>query len=297
MTNAVNTTDRRQFLKWMALSPLLFSSFSRAAAPDLSRIIVLEWRPVELLMALGVTPLAIADIPNYRRWLAEPALPDSVLDVGLRTEPNLEMIERLKPSLILVSNGYGPTKQAISAIGPTWGGDFTDGKSTPLTLMRRDLMALGARIQRQQQAADHLQKMDEGFRQQRQRLQPYAHQPLLIFSFLDSRRVMVFGDNSLFADGMAQIGLKNGWQGSSSYWGSTIIGIETLAQVKNVRAIGLIHGGNDPLQQVSRSALWRSIPFVREQKLHLIPAVWFYGASFSVMRFCRLVEQTLLEQA
>lgn len=297
MTITVNAPNRRQFLKLMALSPLLFSSLSQAEKFDLTRIIVLEWRPVELLMALGIAPMAIADIPNYRRWLAEPALPDGVLDVGLRTEPNLEMMQRLKPSLIVRSNGYGPTAEALHSIAPVWGGDFTDGKSMPLTLMRRDLIALGALLDHQPQAAAHLQWMDNRFLQHRQRLSAYASEPLLIFSFLDSRRVMVFGNNSLFADAMNQMGLKNGWQGGSSYWGSTIVGIEALAQVKNVRAVGLIHGDNDPVQQIAHSALWRSIPFVREERLHLIPAVWFYGAGFSAMRFCQLLENALLENA
>lgn len=296
MAIAVNAPERRQFLKWMALSPLIFSSLSQAKNPDLARIIVLEWRPVELLMALGITPLAIADIPNYRRWLVEPVLPDTVLDIGLRTEPNLEMMLRLQPSLILRANGYGPSAEALIPIAPVWGGDFTDGKTRPLALLRRDLLSLGARLNRPLQAADHLQMMDERFHHYRQSLAAFAGQPLLLFSFLDSRRVMVFGDNSLFADTLSQLGLKNGWPGTSSFWGSTIVGIETLAQVKNVRAIGLTHGQNDPVQQIARSALWRSIPFVRQQKLHLIEAVWFYGASFSVLRFCKLLQQTLLEQ-
>ncbi|MCU5775364.1 Fe(3+)-hydroxamate ABC transporter substrate-binding protein FhuD [Erwiniaceae bacterium BAC15a-03b] len=297
MTIAENMAGRRQFLKWMALSPLIFSSVTRANDLDLSRIIVLEWRPVELLMALGVTPLAIADIPNYKRWLVEPALPDTVLDVGLRTEPNLEMILRLKPSLILRSNGYGPTADALAPIAPLWGGDFTDGKTRALELMRRDITRLGVRLNRQQQAAEHLQLIDDRFSHYRQTLAAFADQPLLIFSFLDSRRVIVFGHNSLFADALSQLGLQNGWHGASSFWGSTIVGIETLAQVKNVRAIGLTHGEDDPLRQIAQSPLWRSIPFVRQQKLHLIQAVWFYGASFSVLRFCQLLEQTLLEKA
>lgn len=298
MTIDVISDARRRFLQLMALSPLIFPSLTRAEQIDLSRIIVLEWRPVELLMALGVAPMAIADIPNYHRWLVEPVLPDNVLDVGLRTEPNLELMMRLKPSLIMRSNGYGPTAESLRAIAPVWGGDFIDGKGTPpLTLLRRDLQRLGEQLNRQPQAAAHLQMMDERFRQHKQNLAAFREEKLMIFSFLDSRRVMMFGDSSLFANGMAEIGLQNGWQGKVSAWGTTIVGIETLAQVKNVRAIGLMHGDNDPAKKLTHSDLWRSIPFVREQKLHLLPAVWFYGGSYSVLRFCRLLEQTLLEHA
>ncbi len=68
----------------------------------------LEWLPAELLLALGVTPYGVADIPNYRLWVNEPALHDSVIDVGLRTEPNLELLTQMKPSFIVWSAGYGP---------------------------------------------------------------------------------------------------------------------------------------------------------------------------------------------
>lgn len=82
---------RRRLLTAMALSPLLWQMRgAQAANIDPQRVVALEWLPAELLLALGVTPYGVADIPNYRLWVNEPALPASVIDVGLRTEPNLE---------------------------------------------------------------------------------------------------------------------------------------------------------------------------------------------------------------
>ena len=53
---------------------------------DIARVAALEWLPIELLLALGVTPLAVADVHNYNLWVAEPKLPAAVVDVGQRTE-------------------------------------------------------------------------------------------------------------------------------------------------------------------------------------------------------------------
>ncbi|MEG7487427.1 ABC transporter substrate-binding protein, partial [Enterobacter hormaechei] len=90
--------SRRRLLTAMALSPLLLKMGpARAAAIDPHRIVALEWLPVELMMALGVTPYGVADIPNYTLWVNEPKLPDSVIDIGLRTEPNLELLTQMKP--------------------------------------------------------------------------------------------------------------------------------------------------------------------------------------------------------
>jgi iron complex transport system substrate-binding protein len=84
--------SRRRLLTAMALSPLLWKmgTAHAAAAIDPHRIVALEWLPVEFLLALGITPYGVADIPNYKMWVNEPSLPDSVIDIGLRTEPNLE---------------------------------------------------------------------------------------------------------------------------------------------------------------------------------------------------------------
>ncbi|MGR5723202.1 Fe(3+)-hydroxamate ABC transporter substrate-binding protein FhuD, partial [Escherichia coli] len=78
----------------------------------------LEWLPVELLLALGNVPYGVADTLNYRLWVSEPPLPDSVSDVGLRTEPNLELLTEMKPSFRGWSAGYGPSSEMLARIAP-----------------------------------------------------------------------------------------------------------------------------------------------------------------------------------
>lgn len=57
--------SRRRLLTAMALSPLLWKmNPARAAAIDPQRIVALEWLPVELLLALGVTPTAWPIFPT-----------------------------------------------------------------------------------------------------------------------------------------------------------------------------------------------------------------------------------------
>lgn len=85
---------------------------AQAASFDPQRIVALEWLPAELLLALGVTPYGVADIPNYNLWVNEPALPSSVIDVGLRTEPNLELLTQMKPSFIVWSADMGRRREA-----------------------------------------------------------------------------------------------------------------------------------------------------------------------------------------
>ncbi|MFO6063342.1 hypothetical protein ACLBVL_36490, partial [Pseudomonas aeruginosa] len=71
---------------------------------------------------------AVAVIHASGLWVHEPALPDPVIDVGLRTEPNLELLTQMKPSFIVWSAGYGPSPEKLARIAP--GLVFTSSSGT-----------------------------------------------------------------------------------------------------------------------------------------------------------------------
>ncbi|WON77898.1 Fe(3+)-hydroxamate ABC transporter substrate-binding protein FhuD [Serratia sp. UGAL515B_01] len=283
---------RRRLLAAMALSPLLFSLPTRATERlDITRIVALEWLPVELLVALGVMPLAVADIHNYNQWVQHPRLPKSVIDVGQRTEPNLELLQQLNPSLLLLSKGYGPAPQKLQPIAPTMEFAFNDGGREPLDVAKNSLQQLATRIGLEARAIQHLQLFDTFLVDARSRLQSYRQQPLLLFSLLDTRHALVIGQNSLFQAVMERLDIENAWQEETNFWGTSVVGIERLMTVKNARAIYLDHGNQTMMDKVSTTPLWQALPFVRQGQLRQMPAVWFYGATLSAMRFCHLLAQ------
>ncbi|AUX92442.1 Fe(3+)-hydroxamate ABC transporter substrate-binding protein FhuD [Mixta gaviniae] len=284
---------RRRLLTAMALSPLLWQQTLRAETIDARRIVALEWLPIELMMALGVVPMAAAELFNYRDWVGEPQLPASVIDVGLRTEPNLELLTQLQPSLILYSSGYGPSPEVLSRIAPSQGFAFNSGDGKPLSSARRSLMQLAQRIDKVPQAQAHLAMFDRFMADMRVRLAPYAARPLLLMSLIDNRHAIVFGQGSLFLEALQQLGLQSAWQGETNFWGSAIIGIERLAAVHNAEAICFSHGDDALMAQIGATELWQSLPFVRQQRFRRVPTVWFYGATLSVMEFCRTLDRSL----
>ncbi|WP_413739286.1 Fe(3+)-hydroxamate ABC transporter substrate-binding protein FhuD [Sodalis sp. RH21] len=263
------------------------------AAPDLARIIALEWRPAELLIALGVMPIAVADVPNYRSWVVEPALASSVLDVGLRNEPNMEAMQRLRPSLILLSDGFGPAPESVAPIAPTMTFRFSRKGERPLAVARQDVQDLADRLELPGRAQRHFAAIDRQLDQTRRRLAAKPYPPVLLFSFIDSRRIMVIGKRSLFQDVMDRVGVVNAWDGDENIWGSTVVGLERLAQFSQVRGICFHRGRQDPLFDISQSTLWHTLPMVRERQLRIVPAVWFFGATIAAMRFCQQLEQAL----
>ncbi|NDL65119.1 Fe(3+)-hydroxamate ABC transporter substrate-binding protein FhuD [Acerihabitans arboris] len=287
---------RRRLLQAMAVLPWWLSQRAAAAlVPDAARVIALEWRPAELLLALGVTPLAIADVPNYRRWVVAPALPPSVLDLGLRNEPNMEAMQRLRPSLILLSDGFGPAPDSVAPIAPTMTFRFSRQGDRPLAVARQDITSLAGRLGLPGRAALHFAAIERQLDHTRQRLASLASPlpPVLLFSFIDSRRIMVIGQNSLFQDVLDRVGVVNAWDGDENIWGSATVGLERLGQFRGVRAICFHRGEQDPLAEVAGSTLWRTLPFVRERQLRVMPAVWFFGATIAAMRFSQVLEQAM----
>lgn len=286
--------SRRQLLTALALSPLLFRTDLAQAAPvDAGRVVALEWLPVELLLALGVTPLAVADKNNYRAWVGEPELPDSVIDVGLRTEPNLELLTQLKPSLIIYSAGYGPSPEKMARIAPGMGFNFNDGSGKPLSVARRSLIELGEKLNMQQAAQDHLAAFDNFIAGMKPRFAARGESPVLLMTLLDSRHALLVGENSLFQEVMDLLGVKNAWHGETNFWGTAVVGLERLAAVKNADVICFDHNNDAEMAKVMATPLWQAMPFVRQHRFQRVPTVWLYGATLSAMNFTKILAKAV----
>nr|WP_145482553.1 Fe(3+)-hydroxamate ABC transporter substrate-binding protein FhuD [Yersinia rohdei] len=284
---------RRRLLTALALSPLLYSLPGWAADSakiDNRRVVALEWLPAELLLALGVTPYGVADIHNYRLWVEEPELPATVIDIGQRTEPNLELLQQMAPSLLLMTDGFGPSAEKLAPIAPSMSFAFNQEGSTPLAVGKSSLRALGQRLGLETVAEQHIADFNAFMQAARLRFSAGQKTSLLMFSLLDSRHALVIGQGSLFQDVLNELNIENAWQGENNFWGSTVVGIERLATVKPGRAMCFVHGNDEIFHSVSKTPLWQSMPFVRQNQLQILPAVWFYGATLSAMRFVRLLE-------
>ena len=288
-----NRISRRRLLTAMALSPLLWQMQKAQAAPvSAERIVALEWLPVELMLALGVTPYGVADIPNYRMWVNEPVLPESVIDVGLRTEPNLELLTQMKPSMLVWSAGYGPSPEILARIAPGRSFAFSDGK-LPLAQARRSLLEMAEMLDKQAVAQRHLAEFDAYIDSLKPHFKQRGDRPLLMVSLLVPRHMLVFGPDCLFQEILDRLGVKNAWQGETNFWGSTAVGIDRLAAYKDVDVLCFDHGNAAQMRQLEATPLWQAMPFVRANRLQIVPAVWFYGATLSAMNFARILDTSL----
>lgn len=243
-------------------------------------------------LALGIVPYGVADTINYRLWVSEPPLPDSVIDVGLRTEPNLELLTEMKPSFMVWSAGYGPSPEMLARIAPGRGFNFSDGKQ-PLAMARKSLTEMADLLNLQSAAETHLAQYEDFIRSMKPRFVKRGARPLLLTTLIDPRHMLVFGPNSLFQEILDEYGIPNAWQGETNFWGSTAVSIDRLAAYKDVDVLCFDHDNSKDMDALMATPLWQAMPFVRAGRFQRVPAVWFYGATLSAMHFVRVLDNAI----
>ncbi|WP_095210280.1 iron-siderophore ABC transporter substrate-binding protein [Endozoicomonas ascidiicola] len=249
----------------------------------------------EQLLELGVTPIAMSDKTGYTDWVGQPALPDSVEDLGTRAEPNLEKMANLKPDLLLVSNVDEPIIQRLEAIAPvvtfkTFSKSHNNAERS-IEIFRR----LSVLFQQQSVAEVKLASMQQNFHHLKEQLL-VAYQDELpqvtTVRFANPSSVYIYGDNSMSQYALEQLGITNALPQPTSKWG--------LVQ-KRTLLLSKIHDGAvlyfEPFPQSSRlnqSRLWQAMPFVRKGNTNAIASTWTYGGAMSLNYLAEAMTASLL---
>ena len=107
--------DRRAFLT--AAGILLAAGLPLRAGVG-PRLAAIDWAMLETATALGHMPVAAAELIRFRADVGVPAIPDTVTDLGLRGAPNFELLQLVRPTLILSSPYYTRYQARMEAIAP-----------------------------------------------------------------------------------------------------------------------------------------------------------------------------------
>jgi iron complex transport system substrate-binding protein len=242
-----------------------------------------------MLVSLGVSPLAVADMKGYRDWVLAPALPADCLDLGSRGEPNLELLLELKPDLIVGAYGYGLDEGPFKRIAPLHSVPFYDGTEAPYRQAEIETLKLGLQLGREAEAQRLIKETAATIADVRAQLSERAKQPLAVVSIFDDRHVRVYGEGSLFQDVLDRLRLTNAWTAATDSWGFSVLGIEELVAIGEARVISL-----DPIPphvkiRIDQSSLWANLPCVKAGNVRTIPPVWPFGGLAAAARFATLL--------
>ena len=283
--------DRRSVLLGSAAAAI--AGPVRAAMPR-RRLAAMDYGLAETLIRLGCPPLALIATQDWARWVVEPALPAGTVNLGTSREPNLELLQALRPDAILSTPYLAGIHHRLERIAPVISLPIYVPEGRPLALAEEAAARLGGLIGDGAAAARLSAEAGTLFVQMRTALSGRQLPPVYLVNFMDQRHVRVYGAKSLFDDVLQRIGLANAWTGATNYWGFATVGIEALQAESEAVLIYFDPVPPGVLAALARNPIWQSLTFVRTGRVHGLPPVLMFGCVPSAMRFARLVGDTLL---
>nr|WP_223115882.1 ABC transporter substrate-binding protein [Paracoccus amoyensis] len=249
------------------------------------RLAAIDWAMLETAIAIGHMPVAAAELIRYRQDVAQPEIPAGVTDLGLRGAPNFELLQLIRPDLILSSNYYTRYEDRLAEIAPVLSLPFYIPQEAPLPNVLAALTILADRIGDPAAGQRALQGAEAGFDALAARATTFADRPFCMVNIGDARHMRAFGYDSLFGNVLDRLGLQNAWAEVTQFSFLAPVPIEKLVQMPEAR---LVIVGEIPAyarRSLSRSILWQHLPAVTEDRVYFVPDGNPFGGVPSALRF------------
>ena len=286
--------DRRRLLAGALAAPLLLAG-SRGAASTAQRLVSMDLLITELVLTLGVVPLATPNVALYRRLVADPALPEEVRDLGPVAEPNLEYLRYLAPDRILLADWQGAGLENLVHIAPLVPLPVLAGRQ-PAVAHGEDLLRLVAALVAEPAQADvTIRQCETALAEGAEALRGFPR-PVYVCRFnRDGRNLALFGGNGMIGDTLARLGLANAYGGRANGFGVTNAPLLRLAERPEAVIVHFDRGieTGAALARLAQSPVWNALPAAREGRVVRIPVVYPNGGPRSVTRLAQSLASTL----
>lgn len=259
-----------------------------------ARMAVIDWGLFETALALGVPPVAATELRQFRQIAVEPAVPDSVVDLGLRGAPNIELLRLLRPDFVLISGFYEYMRPGLERLAPVISLPVYEAGKPPYALAEFSTLAVGEKLGVKAAAEAYLEGTAHQLGELSQRLEPLTKYPVFAISLGNSRHFRAFGADSMFGDVLVRLGFRNAWTDKTSYSAAAPVGIEALAQMPDASIAVIGPLPTDVERTLAENALWNALPAVREGRVAVLNPINHFGALPSARRFARLFAEGLL---
>ncbi|MGR9507824.1 iron-siderophore ABC transporter substrate-binding protein [Rhizobium leguminosarum] len=288
---------RRSLLQFAAASVVPAPLFAQSIGP---RIVSLDYGLASTLLSLGLPPVGISDLADWDRWVVEPPMPKSVVDIGSSFEVNFEILVTLKPDIILTTPYLDELLPKLQSVAKVVRLEvFTPGIGSILPAAIAATRKLAGELGRENEAEQFLARADAFFERCRSRLAGKNLPPVALVNFMDARHVRIYSSPGLFHNVLERIGVRNAWTRESNYWGFETIGIEDLSKITDpdARLIAFDPVPPDVLPKLAQSPLWNRLAFARPGHLSILPPALMFGMVNEAMRFAGLLTDLLEKEA
>lgn len=290
--------SRRAFLQYAAATAVVPTPLFAGAAGQ--RIVSLDYGLASTLLSLGLPPVGISDLADWGKWVVEPAMPDSVVDIGSSFEVNFEILVQLKPDIILTTpylDELSPKLQSYAKVVRLE--IFTPDGGPILPAAIAATRKLAVEVGRQKEAEEFLLRSDVFLDKCRERLAGKNVPAVALVNFMDARHARIYSSPGLFHNVLERIGVRNAWTRESNYWGFETIGIEDLSKITapDAHLVAFDPVPPDVLPKLADSPLWNRLSFARPGHLSVLPPALMFGMVNEAIRFAGLLTDLLERKA
>lgn len=280
--------DRRKFIGAALAAPAILAlpDIANAVPVPSKRIVSMDLLLTELLLTLGIQPVAIANVPLYRRLVADPVLSDKVADLGPLNEPSLEYLQILAPDLLLMADWQTAGLDNLSRITKILPLAVFPKNIPAVTFVQSMLRQLASLLDRQREAEGAIASCEHAIAHARGTLIGLKR-PVYVCRFTrDGRGAAVFGGNGMIGDTLVRLGARNAFTGRVNGSGVTSISLKRLADLPDAIIIHFDRGAETDraVERLADSPLWNALPAVREGRVVKMPVIYPNGGVRSVER-------------
>lgn len=257
-----------------------------------------DWAVAETFIALGEPPLAVGDMQSYQTWVKQPELPKTTVNLGVRLQPNLELIATLSHSaddlnlVFINSNFYASLNNLLRPYAQVYNVNFYQAGDAWQNVLNAT-RTIGQIIGKPQAVQQLLAQYEQDVQRLKTELSAFTDRPLAFLQFIDTRHLRIYGENSLFGAVAKQLGFRNAYLSKVNYWGFQNIEITELAKLPpNTHFVIVKPYPANIASALTHNTLWQHLPMTRDALI--LPAVWSFGAIPSARRFAHVFADGLL---
>ncbi|MFM9272164.1 ABC transporter substrate-binding protein [Halomonas elongata] len=291
---------RRWWYVWLFSFGLSLSTHPALASPSTEATAVFDWTIAETLLSLDPGTVVMGSIGYFHDWTDDEYADADIINVGVQTFPNMELLNETSPHQILLAPRQAYMKGRLADIA-----SITLVNSFPYSqrnegdmwsVLKKFTLDVGNLVGRHDAAEQLVADAQSDLKDLKAELD--SQLPLLVIQPVHEQYARVYGANSMFQAVLEQLDLRNAWEGKTNQWGYSLVSVSELFAIQDARLVVV----ESPLpvgieNRLEQSNIWRYLPVVqRGDFVVLPPSFWVMGSLPSARRFADALVPALKEQ-
>ena len=257
------------------------------------KVLTPDWGIAGVLTAIGNPPVAVGDVKSYATWSRSPALPDTVVDLGVRFSPNPELMAQLSADLVIDNDFYQHLRPMYGQIPVHSVNLPSDNKVATWQDYVQHTVQIGKLVGYEQAAQQYVSQSKQQIAQFGQVFQNrHTVRRLMVVQFANATHFRAYAKNSLFEPALLQMGLELYTFADGNAWGYIDATLADLAKLDQQTCLVVIEPFSKMLQaELANNAVWQHLKFGQVgdggRCMMVLPPTWISGGLPSMVGFAK----------